>query len=82
MFGSVEHVMLMQDKETGRHRGFGFVTFEEGNIADLVVHIKYHTLHDRVMEVSCCDVAVEMCKSYFLQKAALADWKKLSSDDR
>jgi len=51
MFGSVEHVMLMQDKETGRHRGFGFVTFEEGNIADLVVHIKYHTLHDRVMEV-------------------------------
>jgi len=51
MFGAVEHVMLMQDKETGRHRGFGFVTFEEGNIADLVVHIKYHTLHDRVMEV-------------------------------
>jgi len=51
MFGAVEHVMLMQDKETGRHRGFGFVTFHDGNIADLVVYIKYHTLYERVMEV-------------------------------
>lgn len=51
MFGSVEHVMLMQDKETGRHRGFGFVTFHEGAIADLVVVVKFHTLFERVMEV-------------------------------
>jgi len=51
MFGSVEHVMLMQDKETGRHRGFGFVTFHEGAIADLVVAVKFHTLFERVMEV-------------------------------
>ena len=43
--------MLMQDKETGRHRGFGFVTFHEGAIADLVVAVKFHTLFERVMEV-------------------------------
>jgi RNA recognition motif-containing protein len=33
-FGVVEDAVVINDRETGRSRGFGFVTFAEGEAAD------------------------------------------------
>jgi len=33
-FGAIEDAKVITDRETGRSRGFGFVTFMEGNDAD------------------------------------------------
>jgi cold-inducible RNA-binding protein len=36
-FGEVEEVRVITDRETGRSRGFGFVTFTDGDAADRAV---------------------------------------------
>jgi len=36
-FGSVRHVELMMDKNTGRHRGFAFITFDDTDSVDKAV---------------------------------------------
>ena len=36
-FGEVEEVRVITDRETGRSRGFGFVTFIDGDAADRAV---------------------------------------------
>ena len=33
-FGEISEAKVITDRETGRSRGFGFVTFEEGGAAD------------------------------------------------
>ena len=37
-FGDVSDATLMMDKDTGRHRGFGFVNYYEGTAVDRVLH--------------------------------------------
>jgi hypothetical protein len=38
-FGKISERQIMQDRETGRSRGFGFVTFEsEDSVDDLLAH--------------------------------------------
>jgi len=36
-FGDVEEAKVITDRETGRSRGFGFVTFADGDAADQAV---------------------------------------------
>lgn len=48
-YGAVQEAFVSYDRNTGRPRGFGFVVFESGEIADKVVATK-HTIDRREVE--------------------------------
>lgn len=49
-FGPVDDAVLMFDKQTQRHRGFAFVTFEKEETVDRVVEIHYHDINNKTVE--------------------------------
>jgi len=49
-FGKVLETQVMTDRESGRSRGFGFVTYEEEKIAEKVLKT-VHTIHGKPVEV-------------------------------
>lgn len=50
-FGKIKHATLLPDNETGRHRGFAFVTFEDEAVAEAVARTRYHVIRDKQTEV-------------------------------
>ncbi|CAM9424853.1 unnamed protein product [Lampetra planeri] len=51
VYGDVEAAEVMEDRSTGKKRGFGFVTFSDHDTVDKVIVQKYHTINGHKAEV-------------------------------
>ena len=45
--GDVTDAKVIMERDTGRSRGFGFVTFENEDVVDRVCEIHFHTIKNK-----------------------------------
>ncbi|XP_046896723.1 heterogeneous nuclear ribonucleoprotein A1b isoform X3 [Hypomesus transpacificus] len=50
-YGKIEVIDIMTDRNSGKKRGFGFVTFDDHDAVDRIVIQKYHTVNGHNCEV-------------------------------
>lgn len=52
-YGEVNHVKIIQDRETGRSKGFGFVEFKYAeNVQDAIANMDGFHIHNRPLRVN------------------------------
>ena len=49
-FGKIINATLLNDPQTGRHRGFAFVAFEDESTAEVVCAKRYHQIGGKTAE--------------------------------
>lgn len=54
-YGEVVDCVVMKNGETGRSRGFGFVTFKDPSSVELVLANKPHNLDGRTIDPKACN---------------------------
>uniref|UniRef100_A0A8C8VXU6 RRM domain-containing protein n=1 Tax=Peromyscus maniculatus bairdii TaxID=230844 RepID=A0A8C8VXU6_PERMB len=50
-YGKIETIEVMEDRQSGKKRGFTFVTFDDHDTVDKIVVQKYHTINGHNCEV-------------------------------
>lgn len=50
-YGRIESIEIMEERSTGKKRGFCFVTFDDHDTVDKIVAQKYHTINSHNCEV-------------------------------
>ncbi|MEE6489751.1 hypothetical protein FKM82_015668 [Ascaphus truei] len=50
-YGKIETIEVMEDRQSGKKRGFAFVTFDDHDTVDKIVVQKYHTINGHNSEV-------------------------------
>ncbi|XP_016430732.1 heterogeneous nuclear ribonucleoprotein A3-like, partial [Sinocyclocheilus rhinocerous] len=50
-YGKIEIIDIMEERSTGKKRGFCFVTFDDHDTVDKIVAQKYHTINSHNCEV-------------------------------
>ena len=51
ILGKVDEAVMLMDQQTKRHRGFGFVTFENEETVDRVCEIHFHTIKNKKVNI-------------------------------
>uniref|UniRef100_T1KBW2 RRM domain-containing protein n=2 Tax=Tetranychus urticae TaxID=32264 RepID=T1KBW2_TETUR len=54
-FGEIADCVVMKNPETGRSRGFGFVTFKDPNCVQTVLNAGPHHLDERTIDPKSCN---------------------------
>ena len=55
-FSKVKEAMLAYDKVTSRHRGFGFVTFDNEDVVDKICEIHFHEINGKRLIVNFIEI--------------------------
>ena len=89
-FGEIVDCVVMKNPETGKSRGFGFVTYKDPSCVETILSVTAHIVDGR--QVSCCvsriedmsnlywnniDLTFVICKSLYL---CIAKFKRSRSD--
>ncbi|XP_046846019.1 heterogeneous nuclear ribonucleoprotein A1-like 2 isoform X2 [Xenia sp. Carnegie-2017] len=77
--GKIEEVLIMKDPDTGRLRGFGFVTFDCKEIVDKVCSVKYFEIRTKTVEVRRAESRLAMMKK---EQRDHHSYSKRKMDDR